>query len=126
MLLTKDQITQSDDRPTLELEVPEWGGSVRIRTLSGSQRDAFEAGILDKNGNATRLVNLRARFCVLVLVNEDGTPMFTDAAQLGDKSANALTRIWETGREFNRMDTDAIESAEENSEAALSGSSGSD
>ena len=98
-----------------------------LRTLSGTQRDAFEAGIMDKNGKPTKLHNLRARFAALVLVNEDGSPMYTEqqAAQLGDKSANALTRIWDAGRKFNMMDADDVESAEENSEAAQSGSSGS-
>ena len=127
-LLTKEQISEADDRPTLELEIPEWGGHVLLRTLSGAQRDSFEAGIIDKHGNATKLANLRARFAALVLVKEDGSPMYTveQAAQLGTKSANALTRIWDKGREFNKMDADAIESAEENSEAAQSGSYGSD
>lgn len=127
-LLTKEQINNSDDRPTLEIEIQEWGGCVLLRTLSGTQRDSFEAGILDKNGKPTNLDNLRARFAALVLVNEDGSPMYAEAqtAQLGNKSANALTRIWDAGREFNKMDADDIESAEENSEAAQSGSSGSD
>ncbi len=126
-LLTKEQINEADDRPTLELEIQEWGGRVLLRTLSGTQRDGFESGIMDKNGNPTKLHNLRARFAALVLVNEDGSPMYSEqqVVQLGNKSANALTRIWDAGREFNKMDADAVESAEENSEAAQSGSSGS-
>ena len=126
-LLTKEQINNSDDRPTLEIDIPEWRGRVLLRTLSGTQRDSFEAGIMDKDGKPTKLHNLRARFAALVLVNEDGSPMYTQeqAAQLGNKSANALTRIWDEGRTFNKMDADAVEEAEKNSEAAQSGSSGS-
>ena len=82
---------------------------------------------MDKNGKPTRLQNLRARFAVLVLVNDAGEPLFNEqqAAQLGNKSAKSMTRIWEEGRKFNKMDDDAVESAEKNSEAAQSGSSGS-
>ena len=84
-LLTKEQINEADDRPTLEIEIPEWGGHVLIRTLSGEQRDNFGASMLDKSGNATKLRNLHARFAAVVLVNEDGSPMYTEqqAAQHG-------------------------------------------
>lgn len=125
-LLTREEIAQLDDLPTLELEVPEWGGLVLIGTLSSEQHDAFDTGMLDKEQKPTRLNNLRARFAVLVLRNQDGTPMFTDPVQLGGKSSKALARIWKAGREFNKMDEDAVESAEENSEAALTNSSGTD
>ena len=126
--LTKAEILEFDDRPTLELLMPEWGGrSVLIRSLSSTQIDSFEAGIMDKNGKPTRLQNLRARFATMVLVNDAGEPLFREqqVVQLGNKSARALTRIWEAGRKFNKMDDDAVESAEKNSEAAQSGSSGS-
>ena len=127
-LLTKEQINEIDDRPTLEVEIPEWGGSVLIRTLSAAQVDDFGASMLDKNGNATKLQNLHARFAALVLVNEDRSPMYTEqqTAQLGNKSAKSLTRVWDAGRKFNKMDAGDVESAEENSEAAQSGSSLSD
>ena len=47
-LLTKEQINEIDDRPTLEVEIPEWGGSVLIRTLSAAQVDDFGASMIDK------------------------------------------------------------------------------
>ncbi len=125
-LLTREQIAQADDLPTMELKVPEWGGSVLIGTLTSQEHDAFETGMLDKDNNPTRLANLRARFAVAVLRNQDGTPMFTDPVQLGGKSTKPLTRIWEKGRRFNKMDADAVEDAEENSEAAQTNSSGTD
>lgn len=124
-MLTKQQIIDSDDRPTLDLEIPEWGGSVCIRTISGTQRDGFEASLIDKNGDATKLHNVRAKFAALVLCDDKGDPLFSEgqAAQLGNKSAKALTRIWEKGREFNKMES--LDDAEKNSEAAQSGNSGS-
>ena len=125
-LLTREEIAQVNDLPTMELEVPEWEGSVLIGTLTSEQQDEFDTGMLDKNNKPTRLKNLRARFAVAVLRNQDGTPMFTDSAQLGKKGTNAIARIWEEGRKFNKMDDEAVESAEENSEAAQADSSGTD
>lgn len=126
MLLTKEQINEADDRPTLELEIPMWDGSVLLKTLSAAQKDNFDASIIDKDGNATKLSNLRARFASLVLVDEGGEPLYTEqqAAQLGNKSSAALGLIWDKGREFNKMDADAVKDAEENSEAAQGGNSG--
>ena len=95
-LLTKEQIIESDDRPTLELHVPEWGGHVFIRTLSGTEVDGFEKSMMDKDNKPRKLVNLRARFAVLALCDEDGKPLFSEnqAPQLGNKSGQALTRGW--------------------------------
>ncbi len=44
-LLTKDDILGADDLATEDVEVPEWGGCVRVRALTGTERDAFEAAM---------------------------------------------------------------------------------
>ncbi len=36
MALTKDQIKQAKDTKTDEVEVPEWGGTVIIKTMQGA------------------------------------------------------------------------------------------
>ena len=37
-MLTKEQILSSQDRPTKEVEVSEWGGSVLVASMSGADR----------------------------------------------------------------------------------------
>jgi hypothetical protein len=45
--------------PTDEtVEVPEWGVRLRVRSLTGTERDAFEASLLESRGKS-REVNLR-------------------------------------------------------------------
>ena len=39
--LSRDAILQREDIKTEDVEVPEWGGTVRVRGMSGVQRDAF-------------------------------------------------------------------------------------
>ena len=39
MALSKDQILGAVDFSFVEVEVPEWGGTVRIRGLSAAERD---------------------------------------------------------------------------------------
>ena len=45
-LLSKAAILAADDLPTIDIAVPEWGGSVRIRALTAGQREELEAEII--------------------------------------------------------------------------------
>ena len=80
-LLTKDDILNADDLPSEVVDVPEWGGHVKVRTMSGSERDAFEASLIESQGKKKSkddlMSNIRARFASLVLVDDDGKRLFT-------------------------------------------------
>lgn len=105
--LTRDLILRALDLPTEPVEVPEWGGTVMIRSMTGAERDAFESSMLTEKEGESRIAkmqNLRARFCASVIVAEDGvTSLFTpdDVAELGKKSAKALNRVFEAGRKLS-------------------------
>lgn len=102
--LTRTLILAAQDLPTQEVEVPEWGGTVLIRAMTGLERDAFESTMLvesDKETRASKLHNLRARLCAQVIVEADGiTPVFSakDLELLGAKNAKALNRVFEAAR----------------------------
>lgn len=126
--LTAAQILAADDIKIEEVEIPEWGGKVYVRTLTGRERDAFEASTVSEEGVAVQLRNLRARFAAIVCCNEEGERLFpTDQAEsaLGSKSSVPLDRIWDAGRALNRMDEDSIEELAKNSESGQSEDSGS-
>lgn len=111
MLLTKDQILGAEDRSFVEFEVAEWGGSVLLAAMSAAERDAFEAGMLDNKGKSdkNRLRNFRARFIASCIVDKDGNRLFSDAdiKALGDKSAAAISRVFDKCRELNGMSEEA-------------------
>ena len=46
MTLTKDQILEANDLQSESVTVPEWGGDVLVRTMTGADRDAFEASMI--------------------------------------------------------------------------------
>ena len=133
-MANRDAILNQDDRRIEKLSIPEWKTidgdvmDVYIRTLKSTEIDAWEQSISDKNFEATRLTNFRARYCVKVLCDEDGKRTFTDeeAGALGEKSAAAVSRIFEAGQKLNKQDATAIDDAEGNSEAVPSGNSGTD
>ena len=124
MSLTKDQILKSDDLPREEVEVPEWGGSVWVRSMSGTERDAFETSMMEeKNGKskATNLRNIRARMAVLCCTDDKGERLFThkDEGSVGMKSAAALDRIFTVAQKLNGMSNEDVEELAGNSEGEL-------
>ena len=105
------------DLPTLvteELDVPEWGGKVLVKTLSARERDEFESSMMtvDKNGRPKdNRANVRARLCQLALVNEDGTPLFTrhDIKVLGELPAAGLQRVFNKVNEMSAISEEDLE-----------------
>ena len=130
MILSRDDILKADDLKTEDVDVPEWGGVVRIRGLTGTQRDAFEASVVKMNGTNKQynLTNLRARFVALCVVDADGKRLFSDqdVKQLGEKSATALERVWTAARKLSGMSEDDVEElaegfADDQSDGSTSG-----
>ena len=97
-ILTRDQILQANDLVTETVEVPEWGGSVFVKSLTGVERDQFEAAIVELKGRDTKINmrNARARLVALSVVDEEGKKVFSpnDISLLGAKSAAALQRVF--------------------------------
>ncbi|GGM14335.1 hypothetical protein [Micromonospora yangpuensis] len=101
-LLNRDQILAVDDSTWEDVEVPEWGGTVRVKGMSGTERDKFEAGSLKGKGKNrdVNLANLRARLVAASVVDEHGQPVFRpyDVEALGRKSAAALGRVYDVAQ----------------------------
>lgn len=128
-LLTKEQIWAADDLTWEDVSVPEWGGDVRVKTLTGAERDQYEAESVKMEGNRRKMTgNLRARLVALTAINEDGTPMFTraDVMKLGQKSAAALERVFEVAAKLNGMTEEDMDDLAGNSESGQNESSTSD
>lgn len=127
MQLSRDDILKADDLETQELEVPEWGGTVLVRALSGKERDAYEASLVQFRGNERlpQLANMRAKLVVRCIVDDQGQRLFTDqdANALGQKSAHALNRVFEVAAELSGLSEEDIEELAGNSDADPSGAS---
>jgi hypothetical protein len=115
--LTRDLILAALDLPTKDVEVPEWGGTVKVRALTGAERDKFEASMITEanESRGDKLMNLRARMCAMTIVGEDGkSSLFTDkdVEALGRKSARALNRVFEAARELSGFTDKDVEELE--------------
>ena len=110
MTMDRDAILAADDMTFEVVDVPEWGGKVRVRSLSGTERDAYEVAITRQRGTdvTLNLVNARAKLVVLTVVDDAGQRVFSDddVAEVGKKNAHALNRIFEVAQRLAGL-TDA-------------------
>jgi hypothetical protein len=92
------------------MDVPEWGGSINIKTMTGTERDLFDASLAGKDGKAD-LTNYHARFVVRVVVDADGARIFEDkdAEALGAKSAKVISRVYDKAARLNGLMKDEAE-----------------
>lgn len=113
-LLNKEAILAANDRKTEDLEVPEWGGVVRVSTMTASERDKWETETYGDGKPKTE--DFRARFVALCLVDENGVRIFSDkeVGELGKKSAAALQRVFAAAQKLNALTADEAEKIEKN------------
>lgn len=116
--LTKEAILQVEDLSAEDVEVPEWGGTVRVRGLTGTERDSFEAAIVgrDPRKAAFDMQNIRARLVAYSVVDGDGQRLFSEAdiRALGEKSAVALQRVFEVAQRLSGLTAADVEELTKN------------
>ena len=112
-ILTKENILGADDLKRDLVSVPEWGGHVYVRTMTGAERDDFETSMLDRKGRsrADAMKNIRSRLCVLCLVDDKGHQLFNrqDVERLSEKSASALDRVFTKAQQLNGLSGEDVE-----------------
>ena len=90
--LSASQIIAADDFKIEAIEVPEWGGTVYVKSLRGTDRDAFEESLSKEKDKP-----FRSRFLVMTLCDERGALLFKpeQVAALGEKSSLVLNRVFD-------------------------------
>lgn len=116
MTLSRQAILDAPDAVIEKVNVPEWGDDIYIRAMTGFERDDFEASV--RRNGVMVFTNYRAKLLVRVLVNENGTRIFTDqdARALGKKNAKIINRLFDKASELSGMSDDEADETEGNSE----------
>jgi hypothetical protein len=133
MVLTKQQIIESNDLVTKTIPVPQWGGVVIVREAMSRDREEYDRSLVDtqmvndKPTVVTNYDNAKARLVVKCLVDEQGNRLFSDAEAevLGRKNANVIERLFNEITTLSKMGWQAIKDAEKNFGGTPDGSSSS-
>ncbi len=118
--LTKEDILNANDLKVEEVKVPEWGGSVLVRTLTGAERDDFEISVYREDrgtDNQENFRNFRSKLTALTVVDSEGKRLFTseDVALLGRKNASALDRVFAMAQKLAGLRPRDVEELTKNS-----------
>lgn len=102
MSLTKAQILAADDLAREEIEVPEWGGTVWVRMLTGAEMMT----VLNSQADSYQANMLAACLC-----DESGARLFSaeEAGEAMGKSYEVLSRLLEAARRLNNFNREAAE-----------------
>lgn len=113
-LLNKLAILSASDCRIDTVDVPEWGGAVRIRAMTGAERDAFRTAIAD--GPSAEVGRFEAALLALTLVDDSGQRLFelAELDALRAKSAAVLDRLAKEAMRINGMDAQSQEAAAKN------------
>lgn len=124
-LLTKSAILAASDLPHEDVEVPEWGGSVRVRMMTGLERDQFRAAIASEDG--IPVGKFAAALLAVTCIDEGGERLFSmeDIEALQAKSAASIDGPAAVAMRLNGLAGRAVEDAQKNSSSDQSDDSGS-
>ena len=108
MLLDKQTILNVQDLQTEDVDIPEWGGKVRVRGMTGRERDIWEQQNLKNAGTKKQRIdmdNIRARMCVMCIVDDNGQRIFddSDAEELGQKNAGPIVKIADVAQRLSEI-----------------------
>ena len=126
--LTKDDIFKADDLPTEDMDIPEWGGTLTVRTLTGTERDEWESAVSNATrGKRTNTRGIKVRLIQLAVLNGDGKLMFTEAdlPELNKKSASVIDRVFQVAQHLSGLLPEDVEEMAGNSGTATVAASGS-
>jgi hypothetical protein len=135
----REEILATDDVVVRDVYVPEWDRTlpdgrvqrarVRLRSLTGKERDELESTVITRRGNRTdiNLANLRARTVQRACVDDAGTLLFTerDVVLLGMKNASAIDRLFSVAQELSGLSDRDVSDLVGNSATVPNGGSGS-
>lgn len=113
LFLDRAALLATPDVQQEDVWVPEWKSYVRVRGLTGRDRDAYETSITVGRGKNQEINtrNARAKLVVLCVIDDAGNRLFTDAdvRALGEKSAAALQRVFDVCRRLSGLSDEDME-----------------
>lgn len=125
-LLKRSEVLEAPDLKHEDVPVPQWGGAVRVRMLTGAERDEFRKMAAEFEDGIPP-VRFASMLLALSCIDEDGERMFTvdDIDALEAKSAGSIDVPAAVSMRLNGFGAQAMADAQKNSASGQSDDSGS-
>jgi hypothetical protein len=115
-VLKREDILRVSDIHKELVSVPEWGGDVYVKGMTGAERDKFESSMIERSGKngktqSVNMANIRAKLVSLSVCDENGKRIFTEAdvQSLSQKSAAALQKVFAVAQRLSGIGDDDVE-----------------
>ena len=107
-MLNRDLILKAKDLKTVDVDIPEWGGSIRLQTMTGYARQEYYRTTAGKDGTPK---NVMEALIVACAIDDKGQPLFSkaDVSELSQKSSIAISRVFEAAAELNGLTQKAVD-----------------
>ncbi len=107
--LTREAIIAAQDRKYAVVEVPEWGGTVRLRSLDAAQA-LHQETVVSKRQKGDAKVNPLASILAVSIIDENGAQLFNekDMHELDKKNPGVLIRLVGELKKLNQLDSTEV------------------
>ena len=129
-MLNRESILAVSDIKIEKVAVPEWGGDVYVKAMTGAEKDSYDDSICSFDGEGVQmtLTDATAKLCARTICDKDGKLMFSnkDVNALSKKNGRALERCSKVARRLSGYGKGEIEKLVKNSKSAQAEDSNSD
>lgn len=112
-MLTGKDILAIDDLERETIDVPEWDCTITVQTMTGLDKDEYDAWIYGARGNDGKpsLKHMRALITVLSCVDENGVKLFSvdEIEAVSKKASSALDRIYVVADRLSKLSDKSVE-----------------
>ena len=111
--LSRAELLAANILPRETVRIPELSGDVLVQGMTGAQRDAWEATLVEGRGKKRRMntANIRAKLVAQCCVDEQGNRLFTDAdaETLGTQRVDVLNRLFSVAQRLSGVSDDDVD-----------------
>ncbi len=107
-LLTKEQILGADDLKNDTVEVPEWGGAVKVRSMSGAEAEKYSETVSEEGRSGVANIALLISMCAVDGENKPLFPDEEDLKALAEKDINVLNAVATACMKVNGFDQEEV------------------
>jgi hypothetical protein len=114
-LLSKEDILAASEIPSEEVDVPEWGGKVKVRALLAGEYDKYQQKLFVMNGDKVeqKFDEVTTALLCYAIVGGDNKPLFTQK-ELKELPSRPLRKLYTVAQRLNGETIEAKDEIEKN------------